>query len=89
MGCGQKSFKLVWWCHQLLSGFLANDHLPQVSRLSANDKDDNDVILPHLLKAFLAAVHGSIDNRCNFFNHPENILNNIIIKSNRQVNTNL
>ena len=32
MGCGQKSFKLVWRCHQLLSGFLAKDHLPRVSR---------------------------------------------------------
>ena len=31
MGCGQKSFKLVWWCHQLLSGFLTKDHLPRVS----------------------------------------------------------
>ena len=40
----KKSFKLVWWCHQLLSGFLANGHLPRVSLqscLSANDKSDN------------------------------------------------
>ena len=28
IGCGQKSFKLVWGCHQLLSGFLANFHCP-------------------------------------------------------------
>ena len=34
MGCGQKSLKLVWWCHQLLSGFLAKGHLPRVSRQS-------------------------------------------------------
>ena len=32
MGCGQKSFKLVWRCHRLLSGFLAIGHLPLVSR---------------------------------------------------------
>ena len=33
--------------HQLLFGFLANDHLPRVSRqscLSANDKGDNKII---------------------------------------------
>ena len=34
MGCSQKSFKLVWRCHQLLSGFLAEGHLPQMSRQS-------------------------------------------------------
>ena len=34
MGCGQKSFKLVWLCQQLLSGFLAKGHLPRVSRQS-------------------------------------------------------
>ena len=48
MDCGQKSFKLVWRCHQLLSGFLAKDHLPRVvaSVTSvANDKGDNEVIL--------------------------------------------
>ena len=28
MGCGQKSFKLVWRCYQFLSGFLAKGHLP-------------------------------------------------------------
>ena len=32
MGCGQKSFKLVWWCKQLLTGFLAKGHLSPVSR---------------------------------------------------------
>ena len=31
MGCDQKSFKLVWWCHQLLSRFLTKGHLPRVS----------------------------------------------------------
>ena len=31
MGYGQKSLTLMWWCHQLLSGFLFNDHLPRVS----------------------------------------------------------
>ena len=44
MGYKQKSFKLVWRCHQLLTGSLANGHLPRVSRLSANVKDDNEVI---------------------------------------------
>ena len=34
MGCSQKSFKLVWRCHQLLSGFLAKGHYPRVSRQS-------------------------------------------------------
>ena len=43
----KKCFKLVWWCHQLLSGFLGKDHLPRVacqSRLSANNKSDNEMI---------------------------------------------
>ena len=31
MGCGQKSFKLVWRWYQLLSGFLAKGLLPRVS----------------------------------------------------------
>ena len=42
-----KGFKLVWWCHQLLSGFLVKGHLLLVlrqSRLSVNDKDDNEMI---------------------------------------------
>ena len=26
MGCGQKSFKLVWRCYQLMSGLLAKGH---------------------------------------------------------------
>ena len=34
MDCGQKSFKPVWWCYQLLSWFLAIGHLPRVSRQS-------------------------------------------------------
>ena len=33
---------LVYLCHQLLSGFLANDHLPRESRQSAN-KGDNEM----------------------------------------------
>ena len=40
-------FKLVWRCHHLLSGFLANVHLLRVSRksrLSTNDKGDNEMI---------------------------------------------
>ena len=48
IGCGLKSFKLVWRCHQLLSGFVTKGHLPRVSgqsRLSANDKGDNEMIL--------------------------------------------
>ena len=32
MGCDQKNLKLVWQCHQLLSGFLAKDLWPRVSR---------------------------------------------------------
>ena len=43
----KKEFKLVWRYPKLLSGFLANDHLSRVSRqshLSANDKDDNEMI---------------------------------------------
>ena len=34
MGCSQKSFKLVWRCHQLLSGCLAKCHFSRVSRQS-------------------------------------------------------
>ena len=34
MGSGQKSIKLVWRCHYLLSGFLSTGHLPRVSRQS-------------------------------------------------------
>jgi hypothetical protein len=43
----KKIFKLVWECRQLLSRFLVKSHLPQVlhqSRLSANDKGDNEMI---------------------------------------------
>ena len=39
-----KKLKLVWQCHELLSGFLANGPVPRVSRMSANDKGDNDMI---------------------------------------------
>ena len=41
MDCGQKSFQLVLWYHQLPSGFWVKGQLPRVSRqshLSANDK---------------------------------------------------
>ena len=34
MGCSQRSCKLVWRCHQPLSGLLAKDHLPRVLRQS-------------------------------------------------------
>ena len=39
----EKISKLVWLCHQLLSGLIVNGHLARVSRLSpmsANDKGD-------------------------------------------------
>jgi hypothetical protein len=42
----KKTIKLVWGYNQLLFGFLANGHLPRVScqlRLSANDKNDNEI----------------------------------------------
>ena len=45
-GCGQKSFMLLWSCHQFLSGFLANCHLPRLSiqwRMSDNGKCNNDI----------------------------------------------
>ena len=48
MSFDQSSFKLLWWRHQLLSGFLAKDHLHQVPRqslLSANNKGNNEMIL--------------------------------------------
>jgi hypothetical protein len=41
----KKTFKLAWRCQQPLSGFLANDHLPRMSRMSANDKGDNEMTL--------------------------------------------
>ena len=47
IGCGQKSFKLVWRCHQLLFGFLAKGHLLRESHrscLSADDMGDNEMI---------------------------------------------
>ena len=40
----QKSSKLGWLYHQLLSEFLANGHLLQVSCLWANDKGDKDMM---------------------------------------------
>ena len=43
----KKSFKLVWRCHQFLSGFLAKDHLLSVASVTsvANDKNDNEMVL--------------------------------------------
>ena len=49
------NFKLVWWWHQLMYGFLAKGHLSRVSRksrLQANDKGDNEMI-PGLCTDFL------------------------------------
>ena len=43
----KKSFRLMWRCHQFLSGFFAIGHLPRVQRessLSANDKGGNEMI---------------------------------------------
>ena len=45
----KKNFQLVWRCHQLLYGFLAKGHLPQ-SRLLANDKGDNEMVLRAVLR---------------------------------------
>ena len=45
MGCGQKSFMLVWLCHEIRYGLLANGHLSRVSRQSrllANGNGDNE-----------------------------------------------
>ena len=52
--CGQKSFKLVWRCHQLLSGFLAKGHLPRVASVTsvANYKDDNEMILGAVYRSY-------------------------------------
>ena len=46
MDCGEEkeSFMLVWRNHQLLFGFLTIGLLPRVSRLSAKDKGDNEMI---------------------------------------------
>ena len=43
----KKIFKLVWRYQQVMSRFLANGPLPQMSRqsrLSTNDKGDNEMI---------------------------------------------
>ena len=48
IGSSQKSVMIVWRYHQLLLRFLINCHLLQVSResrLSANDKGDNEMKL--------------------------------------------
>jgi hypothetical protein len=42
-----KIFKIVLRCHRLLCGFLANGHLPRISRqsrLSVNNEGDNEMI---------------------------------------------
>ena len=36
---------LLRWCHQLLSGFLANSSLLRVSHVSPNDKGGNEMKL--------------------------------------------
>ena len=41
-----------------MSGFLANDHLPLVLRLSANDKGENGIILQTII--IQEAVHKSL-----------------------------
>ena len=38
----KKNIMFVWRCHQLMSGFLANGHLPRQLRLSDSDKADNE-----------------------------------------------
>ena len=46
MSSGQKRFMVMRSCHQLLSAFLANGHLPRLScqsSLTDNDKGDNGV----------------------------------------------
>ena len=46
-GLQPKKLKLVWWCHQLLSGFPAKDHLPRGSQSVtsvANYKSDYEMI---------------------------------------------
>ena len=48
----KKSFKLVWRCHQFLSGFLAKGYLPQSVTSVANDKGDNEMILEAVHRSF-------------------------------------
>jgi hypothetical protein len=75
IGCGQKNFKLAWRCHQLLSGFLVNGHLPRVSyqsRPSANDMGDNEVIL--------GAVHRSPGIYLTAEENPGNQLGDRLVK---------
>ena len=55
MGCGQKSFKLVWWCHQLLSGLLADGHLPRVSRQSCLSA--KDIHMDYLKREIHCIIH--------------------------------
>ena len=49
MGSGQKSYMLVWRCHQLLFAILANCHLHKFSQLLANEKGNNEVKLVTVL----------------------------------------
>ena len=76
MGCGQnllsmepwaaakKSFKLVWRCHQLLSGFLAKGHLPRVSRRST--LGDRSVSY-----AYIMSLHASESSDFRIYVHME------------------
>ena len=47
MSCGEKPLKIMWRCHQLLTGVLAKGRLSRVSRqscFSANTKGDNKMV---------------------------------------------
>ena len=50
-GLWLKNIKLVWWCHQLLSGFLVKGHLPRVS--------DRSLKIRVIMKWSREAVHRS------------------------------
>ena len=65
MDYGQKSFMLMLRCHQSLSGFLAEDHLPQMSYQSlqsVNDKDDNEKI-PEIVHR-CTGIYPSAEENC-------------------------
>ena len=53
MDCSEESC-MLGWCHQLLSGFQANGHLPRVSHQSSllDDKDDKEVESQGLVNRF-------------------------------------
>ena len=50
----KNSFRLVWRCHQLLFGFIANGHLLRLSHRSRLSANDDDEMIPE-------AVHRSPD----------------------------